>query len=135
MARQSLFLILVGLPALGVAQSPSAEVHCKATGQDFVYDCRIMLMHGGRPLEGAAVTLGADMPAMPMAHNVGPANATPGTKPGEYNARLDLEMLGEWAITLRIDGPVRDLLVLHYDFDSKGARPSMGGHKMEHKKH
>jgi hypothetical protein len=83
-----------------------------------------MLMRGGRPLEGANVTVGADMPSMPMAHNMRPAKATPGTKPGEYKARLDLEMPGEWAIKLRLDGPVRDLLVLHYEFDGKGASPS-----------
>jgi hypothetical protein len=94
-----------------------------------------MLMRGGRPLEGADVTVGADMPSMPMAHSVRPAKATPGAKPGEYKARLTLEMLGEWAIKVRLDGPVRDLLVLHYEFDGKGAKPSMGGQKMEHKKH
>jgi hypothetical protein len=38
--------------------------------------------------------------------------------------RLDLEVLGEWAIKLRLYGPVRDLLVLHNEFDSKGASPS-----------
>jgi hypothetical protein len=63
------------------------------------------------------------MPSMPMAHSLRPAKAKPGTKPGEYKARLDLEMLDEWAIKLRLDGPVRDLLVLHYEFDSEGASP------------
>jgi len=123
------------LLSLVLAQTPQADLRCVATGEDFVYDCSIMLMRGGRPLEGADVTVGADMPSMPMAHSVRPAKAIPGTKPGEYKARLDLEMLGEWAIKLRLDGPVRDLLVLHYEFDSKGAKPSMGGQKMEHKKH
>ena len=112
------------LLSLVLAQTPHADLRCVPTGEDFVYDCTVTLTRGGRPLEGARITVGADMPSMPMAHNMRPAKATPGTKPGEYKARLDLEMLGEWAIKLRLDGPVRDLLVLHYEFDSKGASPS-----------
>jgi len=44
--------------------------------------------------------------------------------PGEYVAKLDLEMLGVWAVKLRLAGPVRDQLVLHYEFDSSGATPA-----------
>ena len=32
-------------------------------------------------------------------------------------------MPGEWAVKLRLGGPVRDQLVLHYEFDERGARP------------
>jgi hypothetical protein len=94
-----------------------------------------MLMRGGQPLQGVDVTVGADMPAMPMAHNVKPAKAKPGSKPGEYKVRLELEMMGEWAVKLRLAGPVRDQIVVNYEFDSKGAKPAMGGHKMEKMKH
>ena len=123
MAKTALHLILLALPPLAHAQAPQAELRCKATGVDFVYDCSIKLRRGSQPLADAQVTISADMPSMPMAHSVRPAKAQPGTKPGEYKARLDLEMLGEWAIKLRLDGPVRDLLVLHYEFDSRGASP------------
>ena len=123
MAKTALYLILLALPLLAHAQTPSAELRCKATGEDFVYDCIITLRRGGQPLAGAEVTMSADMPSMPMAHSVRPAKATPGTKPGEYRVRLDLEMLGEWAIKLRLDGPVRDQLILHYEFDGQGASP------------
>ena len=123
MAQAALFLIFFAAPLLAHAQSPQAELRCKATGEDFVYDCIITLSRGGRPLAGAEMAVAADMPTMPMAHNVRPARARPGAKPGEYKARLDLEMLGEWTIKLRLDSPVRDLLVLHYEFDSKGAMP------------
>jgi hypothetical protein len=119
-----------------LAQTPQAQLDCTATGSDFTYDCTVMLMRGGQPLQGAEVTVGADMPSMPMAHNVRPAKAQPGTKPGEYKVRLELEMLGEWAVKLRLAGPVRDQIIVNYDFDSKGAKPAMGGgHRMEHKKH
>lgn len=120
-----LFLLtagLLGAPAL--AQGTRAELACRFAGTDFVYDCVIRLARGGQPLAGAQVTVGADMPSMPMAHNVAPVKATPGTRPGEYEARLDLEMTGEWAVKLRLAGPVRDQLVLHYEFDEQGARPA-----------
>lgn len=107
--------------SLALAQTPQAQLDCKPAGEDFVYDCTVTLRRGGQPLEGAEVAVGADMPSMPMAHNVRPAKAKPGTKPGEYKVRLELEMLGEWAVKLRLSGPVRDQLILHYEFDDKGA--------------
>jgi len=119
-----LFLILGFAPALALAQSPKADLACKATGTDFVYDCAIRLSRGGKPLEGVQVTVGADMPSMPMAHNVKPVKAAPAQQAGEYRAKLDLEMLGVWAVKLRLSGPVRDQLILHYEFDSQGAKPA-----------
>jgi hypothetical protein len=106
-----------------LAQKTDATLDCKYTGKDFIYDCRIKIERGGAPLAGAQVTVGADMPAMPMAHNVKPVKAQPTKTPGEYRASLDLEMAGEWAVKLRLAGPVRDQLVLHYEFDERGARP------------
>jgi hypothetical protein len=113
--------MLVVSPAL--AQRTGAALDCKYTGKDFIYDCRIRIERGGVPLAGAQVTVGADMPSMPMAHNVRPVKAQPTKTPGEYRATLDLEMSGEWAVKLRLAGPVRDQLVLHYEFDERGARP------------
>jgi hypothetical protein len=124
MAKAALLLILGLAPAFAFAQSPKADLACKATGKDFVYDCTIRLSRDGRPLEGVQVSVGADMPSMPMAHNVKPVKAAPAKAPGEYRAQLDLEMLGVWAVKLRLSGPVRDQLVLHYEFDSKGATPA-----------
>jgi hypothetical protein len=117
----SCLLILACTPAL--AQSVKAELKCKLTRTDYVYECTILLERSGRPLSGAVVTVGADMPSMPMAHSLKPVKAKPGRAPGEYEATLDLEMLGEWAVKLRLAGPVKDQLILHYDFDEKGAQP------------
>ena len=108
-------------PAL--AQRVEAKLDCKHTGKDLIYDCVVRLARAGEPLTGAQVTVGADMPSMPMAHQVKPVKAHPTKTPGEYRARLDLEMSGEWAVKLRLAGPVRDQLVLHYEFDERGARP------------
>ena len=120
------FLLLLPLVLYGstaFAQKAQAELDCKPTKTDFIYDCTIKLARGGRPLAGAQITVGADMPSMPMAHNVRPVKAAPGKSPGEYRAKLDLEMLGEWAVKLRLAGPVKDQLILLYVFDERGARP------------
>ena len=116
-------LLLMGLlaPMLAAAQT-RADMQCKATGKDLIYDCIIRLARGGEPVNGAQLTVGADMPSMPMTHSVKPVKARPGKGPGEYLVRLDLEMQGEWAVKLRLAGPVRDQLVLHYEFDERGAR-------------
>ena len=114
-----LYLVLL-LPGIALAQKTSARLDCKYAGQDFVYDCVIRLEP---PTAGVQVTVGADMPSMPLAHQIRPAKARPTGRPGEYRARLDLEMTGEWAVKLRLSGAVRDQLVLHYEFDERGARP------------
>ena len=123
MAKAAFCLVfaLVSLPAF--AQRLQGELDCKPTKTDFIFDCVIKLSRGGQPLPGAAVTVGADMPSMPMAHNVKPVKAKSGKAPGEYVAMLDLEMLGEWAVKLRLAGPVKDQLILLYEFDEKGAKP------------
>ena len=117
MTKSALFLILCVLPLPALAQRAQAELACRFTGTDFVYDCTIRLARGGQPLPGAEITVGADMPSMPMAHNVKPVRAKPLAKPGEYAARLDLEMRGEWAVKLRVSGPVRDQVVVKVRFD------------------
>jgi hypothetical protein len=116
MLRIVAFLLLAtALPAH--AQRLDAEVDCKPTKHDLVYDCRIVLRErgSGKPVSGAELALGADMPSMPMAHNVRPVKAAPGAAPGEYTARIELEMFGEWALKLDVRKPVRDRIVKKFD--------------------
>jgi hypothetical protein len=115
-----LVLLALVIPHAVLAEQTHAKMDCKYTGKDFIYACVIQLTPA---VDGVQVTVGADMPSMPMAHNVKPVKAQPTKTPGEYRARLDLEMTGEWAVKLRLAGPVRDQLVLHYEFDERGARP------------
>jgi hypothetical protein len=133
LAKGALFLIGCLFSCGVLAQTPDATLQCTATKTDFVFECVIRLSRGGQPLAGAQITVGADMPSMPMAHNVKPVKARPGKAPGEYLASLDLEMLGEWAVKLRLGGPVRDQLVLLYEFDEKGARPVRRGDRLPRK--
>jgi hypothetical protein len=105
------------------AQKAEARLDCIHTGKDFIYDCVIEIVRQGLPVTDLDVRMSADMPSMPMAHQVKPVRAQATSTPGEYRARLDLEMSGEWAVKLRLAGPLRDQLVLHYEFDERGARP------------
>jgi YtkA-like len=109
---------LVAAAAPAAAQRLAADVDCKPTKHDLVSDCRIALKDAksGQPVSGAEVSVGADMPSMPMAHNVKPVKAKPGAAPGEYEARIELEMFGEWALRLDVRGPVRDVIVKKLGF-------------------
>ena len=50
-------------------------------------------------------------------HNVKPvkAHAVAG-KPGSYESRIELEMLGEWAVKLQFKAPRPDVVVRKLDF-------------------
>ena len=98
-----------------------AEVNCSATPKRLEYDCTIKLTDSrtGAALAGVDVTVGADMPSMPMAHNVKPVKATPGNEPGTYRARIELEMHGDWTVKLDLTGQVRDRIVKSMRFEPK----------------
>lgn len=115
-----LFCLLFLVSPAAFGQKTAAALECKYTGKDFIYDCIIRLTP---PNPDVQVTVGADMPSMPMAHSIKPVKAKPTRTPGEYQARLELEMTGEWTVKLRLAGALRDQLVLHYEFDERGARP------------
>jgi hypothetical protein len=91
-----------------------AAIRCApVAGKALVYDC-VATLRGrasAQPLTGAAIVIGADMPAMPMAHNVKPVEAEAAGKPGEYRFRIALDMHGEWALKLHLSKPRRDLII------------------------
>ena len=118
MKRALALMLLVAAPTAALGQRLDAEVECKPTKHDLVYDCRVVLkeLKSGRLVSGALLSIGADMPSMPMAHNVKPVRAAPGAAPGEYTARIELEMFGDWALKLNVRGPVRDVIVKNLDF-------------------
>ena len=118
----SLFLVLVSSGSgLAADVKAKAEVSCSATARPLEYDCSIKLsdQRSGEALTGVDVTVGADMPSMPMAHNVKPVNATPGSEPGTYRAHIKLEMYGDWAVKVDLVGPVRDRIVKSMRFEPK----------------
>jgi hypothetical protein len=116
----SLFVVMVS-SASGWAAGVKAEVSCAATAKPLEYDCAIKLSdaRSGAALTGVEVTVGADMPSMPMAHNVKPVKATPGSEPGTYRAQIKLEMHGDWAVKVDLAGPARDRIVKSMRFEPK----------------
>ena len=118
----SLFLVLVSSGSgLAADVKAKAEVSCSATAKPLEYDCSIKLsdQRSGEALTGVDVTVGADMPSMPMAHNVKPAKAMPGNEPGTYRAHIKLEMYGDWAVKVDLVGPVRDRIVKSMRFEPR----------------
>jgi hypothetical protein len=127
----------LGATAALAADRASAVIACKAAPEALVYDCIIKLSNArtSAPLEGATVTVGADMPSMPMTHNVRPVTAKATGTPGEYQARLALEMHGDWALRLTVAGPLRDQLVAVRSFDATGSGPPHGKGSRSHRGH
>jgi len=114
-----------------------ADVACRPAGATLEYDCTIKLTNArtNEPLSGVTLTVGADMPSMPMMHNVRPVKAAPGADSGTYQARLVLEMHGDWAVQLNLSGPVRDRVVANIRFDPDLATPTMPSRARPSHKH
>ena len=119
-AGLALSIMLAASVTAMAGERVAAEVSCAAAAERLTYDCTIVLKgrKSGGPVEGAGVVVKAEMPSMPLAHNVRPVKAVPGAMPGHYTATLALEMLGEWALTLDVSGPTRDRVVKKLDFGS-----------------
>ena len=144
-AVQTLHAILIASAVATFAATPASAadrakvaVTCKVTADRLAYDCTFKLTDAstGAPLEKAQLSIGADMPSMPLAHNVRPVTAKATATPGEYQARVTLEMHGDWALRLKIAGPLKDQLVEVLNFTPQGAGPPKakpvtpsGGHK------
>ncbi len=110
-------------PAASAGERAKAELDCTATSEKLVYDCMIMLTNrgSGDPIPDAKIVVKADMPSMPMTHNVMPVTAMAVGKPGTYHARLKLDMHGEWTVTIDVSGPFRDRLVEKLQLGEMGA--------------
>jgi len=128
----SLALVALGLAlALGVAvpqaraqaDRADAELKCMPAPEQLMLDCTLRLTNRrtGAPLERAQVTVHADMPSMPMAHNMRPAQVEPGGMPGMYRLRMRLEMAGVWTLRLNISGPLNDVVVARVELPGGGA--------------
>lgn len=114
----TVFLVAAGALAQK-AERAKAGVKCVAANGDFTYDCtfRLTRANGGAPIENAKVSVGADMPSMPGMHHMRPVEAKPAGEPGVYAARVALEMAGEWALVIRVTGPLRDQVIHRMRFE------------------
>jgi hypothetical protein len=118
-------IVVTSLADSAAADRAKANVSCTPTGQALQYDCVIKLTNArtSEPLSGVTLMVGADMPSMPMMHNVRPVRATAEQPAGTYRARLLLEMHGDWAVQLNLSGPLRDRVVSMLRFEPQGATP------------
>ena len=129
--------LAVASPAIAVAQvRAKAEIACQPTALALQYDCTIALADSrtNQPLQGVILTVGADMPSMPMMHTVRPVAAAPGAAAGTYQARLVLEMHGDWMLQLNLSAPLRDRILTPFRFEpgraTRAAQPAPPpGHK------
>lgn len=123
--RALIFMLLVATPALA-AERLRADLACRPVANDeLAYDCAIRLSDPqGKSVTGAEITVGADMPSMPMAHNVAPVLAKASADPGTYEARLELEMHGEWAVKLRLAKPRNDQFIRRLRFEPGKVEPA-----------
>lgn len=131
------------LPA-AAGERPMVNVDCKPTDEKLVYHCifNVMEKKSRMPIEGAVFKVNADMPAMPMAHNVKAIEPQlVAGKPGMYQGSLHLEMVGEWALKMTFNKPIRDIVVkklMFGDMAMGGDHSTDGKEKMEpsgHGKH
>ena len=115
MFRTGLILICLASPA--VADRFHAQATCVPTDMALRYACEIRLMQGNDAVENATFTVRPDMPSMPMAHNIPPVAAVATDTPGLYATEIEIEMLGDWTLTLDLSAPRRDRVVLRYLFE------------------
>ena len=125
-------------PALA-ADRARATMSCKPASEKFAYDCTFKLTNArtGAPLEQAQVTIGADMPVDADGAQRAARSATATGAPGDHQARLMLEMHGDWAVRLRVARPIRDQIVEVISFERhrqrgpprRKAAPARGEHK------
>lgn len=107
MKRLALVVMLVSWSAAAYAAGSHADIDCRPSGDGPVFDCTIRLTdrRTHAPIEGVKFSVTAEMPSMPMAHNIRPVPAAPTTEPGVYRTRLALEMYGTWTVKIAIAGP------------------------------
>ena len=106
-------MVLLYIFSAHAGERPKAEVNCVPVKQMFTYDCQIHLQgrKSGTPIDNANLFIGAEMPSMPMAHNVRPVKADQIDQPGYYKAEIELEMYGEWLLRIDVSGPTRDRII------------------------
>ena len=108
------FLLLIFNPLF--AEPIKTETNCKKTDVRLQYDCLVLIKKGDDHISNVEVMVGADMPSMPMAHNVKPVKVHKSNKDGEYKFVIQLEMLGEWKFIYNFTKPERDKIFEKLNF-------------------
>ena len=99
--------------ASGIAQANMAKTQtsCMPHEQALIYTCKVNLSVHNKPVSNAGISVSADMPSMPMAHNMRQIMAVPvAGLAGQYEFVLVLEMAGDWRLVYNISSPFMDRL-------------------------
>ena len=113
---RAIFLIfLLGFTSVFAAPIKT-ETNCEKTDVRLRYNCLVVMKKGKDLIDNAEVMVGADMPSMPMAHNVKPVRVDKSIKEGEYKFVIQLEMQGEWKFIYNFIKPERDKIFEKLDF-------------------
>ena len=125
LAIGTLLAVLASTAAAQQAPRLRIDLGCQPTEVSLTYLCTLTIAdQAGKPVDDVEVTLSADMPSMPMAHNAAPVKAQPVPgQSGSYQGRLVLEMTGEWVVRLRFDAPRPDVVVRKLDFQKDRVSP------------
>ena len=95
----------------GIAQANMAKTHtsCMPHKQALTYACKVHLSAHSKPVSNADISVSADMPSMPMAHNMRQIMVTPVVGlAGQYEFILEFEMAGQWRLIYNILSPFVD---------------------------
>ena len=130
-SKKLTFGVVLLLPATATAgERPEVDVNCKPTKEKYVYHCMFDVTgkKSQEPIKAAIFRVNANMPTMPMAHNVKPIEPVPiPEKPGTYHGNLQLEMMGEWTLKMTFKKPVRDVVVRKLMFGEKAMKNEQAG--------
>lgn len=109
--RYTLVLALTITAGVTQADMITTQTTCMTHEQALTYMCKVNLSHHGQPATDVGISVSADMPSMPMAHNIKPVLAMPvADVPGQYMFVLELEMKGAWRLVYNITRPFVDRL-------------------------
>ena len=106
-------LALVLIMTTSNVQANMAKTHtsCMPHGQPLTYICKVNLSLQSKPVSNAEMSVSAEMPSMPMAHNMRQTKVMPVVDlVGQYEFVLVLEMAGDWRLIYNISSPFIDRL-------------------------
>ena len=133
---------LFGISEAKSAERPRVDVACEPTNERLIYACTFHVVgrKSGEAIDDADFSVSADMPSMPMAHNVRPIAPERMAKPGAYHGKIHLEMMGEWALKMTFKKPVRDIVIEKMmfgetDTDAAKSDDHKHGHGSGHQSH
>lgn len=121
-------------PGLAAQTGLNAELACEPATERLAYICTVHMTEQDteKPVEELAIQVKADMPSMPMAHNIPPVRAEATDEAGVYEFPITLDMYGRWAFSMTIMGARQDMLIEVLDFEAPEGEEDHDHHHHDH---